>query len=152
LADEKGKLTDVDLRFITDSILSPVPVRVTYKRTLKFAKEDGLYTAEVLLEVDSREVTGTSKHEGSIDALCSAIDAAVGIKLPKLLEYHPTNIGKGHSATNETTMVLGENGRELTYEVNHPIFIGRARQQDTLEAAGRAYVDAINRYMSTQKM
>jgi 2-isopropylmalate synthase len=149
LADEKGRLNDLDLRVITDTIVSPVRSRIVYKKTIRFVKEDGKYSAEVLLEVDGREVRGSSKHEGSIDALCSAIDSAVGIKLPKLIEYHPVNIGKGHSAVNETTIVLGENGRELTYAVKEPIYIGRARHQDTIEAAGRAYVDAINRYMST---
>jgi len=151
VTDEKGKLNDVDLRFLADEIMRPVKKRIIVKK-VHYKKENGLYEGEVILEIDGREVTKEAKSsEGAFDALSSAIDSAMSCKIPTLVDYDPKNIGKDHSATAEVTIVLSDNGFKGDFGVNEPIYIGRERHKDTLEASVHAYVHAINRYLMEKK-
>lgn len=152
LTDElKHELNDLDLRVIADSILRPVKETIVYKR-MQLKKEDGVYTTEVEFEIDGEYITKKSSHKGAIDALFSAVDSSVKTKMPKLVIYEPRNIGKDHSATAEVTVVLSSNGFNGDYNLHEPLFIGRARHQDTLEASIKAYVNAINQYIANQQI
>jgi 2-isopropylmalate synthase len=151
LCDEKRKLDDIDLRWITDEKISPVEKRIVYK-SKKLRTENGYYVAEVTVEIDGEEVTKTAEHNnGAVDALFSATDAAIGVKVPRLVIYEPKNVGKGHEATAKVTIALSDNGFRNKYDLDEPVYIGRAVDKDTLDASLMAYVHAINRYFTEKK-
>lgn len=148
LTDEVGKLDDADLRYVTDELINPVIQNIVYKG-MQLKKENGIYTAQVYLVIDGKEtIEKADSNEGAVDALCMTVDSAVKKDIPTLVVYNPRNIGKDHSATAEVTIVLSKNGFNNNYHIKEPIFIGRARDKDTLEASVKSYVNAVNRYLS----
>jgi 2-isopropylmalate synthase len=150
LSDEKGKLNDIDLRWITDEKIDPVKQKIVYKGK-KLRTENGSYIAEITLEIDGKEIAQKAEHsDGAVNALFSAVDSAIGFKVPGLILYEPKNIDKGHEATAEVTIVLSDNGSKGC-GIDEPIYIGRARDKDTLEASVKSYVHAINRNLTAQK-
>jgi len=151
LSDEKGKLNDIDLRWVTEECINPIKSRIIYKNK-KIRTENGNYIAEITLNIDGEEITKTAEHNnGAVDALFSAIDSIIGIKVPGLVVYEPKNIGKGHEATAEVTIVLSDNGFKGKCDIYESIYIGRARHKDTLEASVKSYVHVINRYLTDKK-
>ncbi|GAG15008.1 unnamed protein product, partial [marine sediment metagenome] len=104
-------------------------------------------------EVDGKRITRKANHvDGPVDALCSAVDSALGFKVPKLIDYDPKKAGKrqSHAAVAEATIVLSENNDKKNYKIDQLKYIGRARSKDTLVASVKAYVHAINRYLMAE--
>ncbi len=85
----------------------------------------------------------SSTGTGPIDALCQAVDKAVGIK-PRLLLYSVDSLTEGKDARAEVTVSLAYMGRR---------FHGHHGSTDVVEASLRSYLDAVNRieiYRSTR--
>jgi 2-isopropylmalate synthase len=73
-----------------------------------------------------------------VDALCRAVDKAVGLK-PRLLVYSADTVTEGLDARAEVTISLSFLGK---------VFHGRFGSTDVIEASLRAYLDAVNRIES----
>jgi 2-isopropylmalate synthase len=78
--------------------------------------------------------------DGPVDAAYEAIREATG-QSPKLENYSIRALTGGKEALGEATVKISEKGR---------IYIGRGLSTDIIEASAKAYVDAINRMVSTQ--
>ncbi len=79
-------------------------------------------------------VVQSAHGSGPVDALCRAVDRAVGIT-PDLLLYSADSVGEGKDARAEVTVSLSYLGRR---------FHGHAGSADVVEASLRAYLDAVN--------
>jgi len=77
----------------------------------------------------------SSPGTGPVDALCRAVDKAVGLK-PRLLVYSADTVTEGLDARAEVTISLSFLGK---------VFHGRFGSTDVIEASLRAYLDAVNR-------
>jgi 2-isopropylmalate synthase len=77
-----------------------------------------------------QSATGT----GPVDALCRAVDRAVGIN-PRLILYSVDHLTEGKDARAEVTVSLAHLGRR---------FHGHSGSTDVVEASLRAYLDAVN--------
>jgi 2-isopropylmalate synthase len=77
----------------------------------------------------------SSPGTGPVDALCRAVDKAVGLK-PRLLVYSADTSTEGVDARAEVTVSLSFLGK---------VFHGRFGSTDVIEASLRAYLDAVNR-------
>lgn len=77
----------------------------------------------------------SSTGTGPVDALCRAVDKAVGFK-PRILMYSADTHTEGMDARAEVTVTLSFVGR---------VFHGRFGSTDVIEASLRAYLDAVNR-------
>jgi 2-isopropylmalate synthase len=77
----------------------------------------------------------SSPGSGPVDALCHAVDKAVGFK-PRLLLYSADTLTEGTEARAEVTLSLSFLGR---------VFHGHFGSTDVIEASLRAYLDAVNR-------
>jgi 2-isopropylmalate synthase len=77
----------------------------------------------------------SSPGTGPVDALCRAVDKAVGLK-PRLLVYSADTVTEGLDARAEVTVTLSFLGK---------VFHGRFGSTDVIEASLRAYLDAVNR-------
>ena len=76
----------------------------------------------------------SSHGSGPVDALCRAVDKAVGIK-PRLLMYSVDSLTEGKDARVVVTVSLGYMSRR---------FHGHSSSTDLIEASLRAYLDAVN--------
>jgi 2-isopropylmalate synthase len=77
-----------------------------------------------------QSATGT----GAVDALCRAVDRAVGLN-PRLLLYSVDHLTEGKDARAEVTVTLAYLGRR---------FHGHSGSTDVVEASLRAYLEAVN--------
>ncbi len=77
-----------------------------------------------------QSATGT----GPVDALCRAVDKAVGVN-PRLILYSVDHLTEGKDARAEVTVSLSYLGRR---------FHGHCGSTDVVEASLRAYLDAVN--------
>ncbi len=77
-----------------------------------------------------QSATGT----GPVDALCRAVDMAVGLN-PRLILYSVDHLTEGKDARAEVTVSLAYLGRR---------FHGHSGSTDVVEASLRAYLDAVN--------
>jgi 2-isopropylmalate synthase len=81
-----------------------------------------------------------STGDGPVDAIFNAIDRALGLST-RLLEYVVQAVTPGKQALGEVSVSVEIDGRK---------FVGRGASTDILEASGKAYVNAINRWKAYQ--
>jgi 2-isopropylmalate synthase len=94
-----------------------------------------LPVGSVELARGAERLAQSSPGTGPVDALCRAVDKAVGLK-PRLLVYSADTVTEGLDARAEVTISLSFLGR---------VFHGRFGSTDVIEASLRAYLDAVNR-------
>jgi 2-isopropylmalate synthase len=94
-----------------------------------------LPVGSVELKRGEERLVQSSPGTGPVDALCRAVDKAVGFK-PRLLVYSADTVTEGVDARAEVTVSLSFVGR---------VFHGRFGSTDVIEASLRAYLDAVNR-------
>ncbi len=161
LADEKGVLDNLDLRVIADSLIYDAVNEVEFvDHAINKVLYRAFYEAQVAMNIrgDRKVSNFTPESEywkgegpmGSINAVFSAIDSLVGLgeDKPKLVLYEPKNVGTTHKAVAETTIVLSPNGFSGEYGKDTPLWVGRARHEDTIRSGAIAYSQALSRYMA----
>jgi len=89
----------------------------------------------VELERSGKKLAQSAHGSGAIDALCRAVDRAVGLK-PQLVLYSVDSLTEGKDARAHVTVTLSHLGRR---------FHGHCGSTDVVEASLRAYLDAMNR-------
>lgn len=164
MTDEKGALDNLDLRVIGDDfIYTKVDSVVFVDHAVNKVLYRQLYEAQVAMEIDGKRVVSDFTPEsaywkdegpvGSINAVFSAIDSIVdlGADKPKIVLYEPKNVGPTHKAEAETTIVLSPNGYTGEYGKDIKIWVGRARNEDTIRSSALAYTKALSRYIQDSK-
>ena len=139
LADHKTVVDDRDLEAIVsnqlgqaeeswriESVNVSTGTGTTPMASIKLVGPDG--------EIHTAAETGT----GPVDAIYRTIRAITGVA-DALTEYSVKAITEGIDAQGEVTIRI---------EVDDTIYVGRASDQDILVASARAYVNAINRYLT----
>jgi 2-isopropylmalate synthase len=158
MADERKVLDDIDLRVIMN-IAYPKKERIEYigHSGLK-EMGDRERNGRVRLNIDGEDMTSKwVREEGEVDALCTAVDSLVpSQQIPVLVYYDVKNVGKRHSAKAEVTIVISHNGTvngewDRNVNLDKPVYVGRARDQDVPTASVKAYIKAVNRFLLTQK-
>jgi 2-isopropylmalate synthase len=158
MADERKVLDDIDLRIIINRAY-PEKERIEYlgHSGLKEMGERER-NGRVRLNVDGDAMTSKwVREEGEVDALCTAVDSLVPSgQIPVLVYYDVKNVGKRHSAKAEVTIVISHNGTvngewDRNVNIDKPIYVGRARDQDVPTASVKAYIKAVNHFLLTQK-
>jgi 2-isopropylmalate synthase len=88
----------------------------------------------VELETEQGHVVQSATGTGPVDALCRAVDRAVGLN-PRLILYSVDHLTEGKDARAEVTVSLAHLGRR---------FHGHSGSTDVVEASLRAYLEAVN--------
>jgi 2-isopropylmalate synthase len=88
----------------------------------------------VELSKGSSTLVQSSHGSGPVDALCRAVDKAIGIR-PRLVQYSVDLLSEGKDARTEVTVSLAFMGRS---------FHGHSGSTDVIEASLLAYLDAMN--------
>jgi 2-isopropylmalate synthase len=93
-----------------------------------------LPVGSVELKTGESQMVQTSTGTGPVDALCRAVDRAVGLN-PRLILYSVDHLTEGKDARAEITVSLAYMGRR---------FHGHSGSTDVVEASLRAYLEAVN--------
>ncbi len=138
LADKKKEITDNDLIVLAEEeeIRTGEPV-YTLEYFHIVSGSSTIPSATVRIKKGDRVYEDASRGDGPVDALYKAIDRITGIS-PVLKEYKITAITGGQDAQGEVTVSLEAEGMKVP---------GKGVSTDIIEASGKAYINAINRYL-----
>jgi 2-isopropylmalate synthase len=135
VADKKKEIFDDDLRIIVeDEIRTVEPLW----KLAGFKVSSGTSIkpkSEVVLIKKGRKISGVSSGDGPVDACFKAIDKITGLKA-KLDDFHLEAVTSGKDALGQVSLKL---------KINESILSGRGASTDIIEAAIKAYLDAVNK-------
>jgi len=135
VADKKKDIYDDDLRIIVeDEIRSMRPVW----KLVSFEITSGTKIkprAEVVLDKKGKTLTGQSGGDGPVDACFKALDKITNLKA-KLEDFRLEAVTSGKDALGQVSLKLNTRGSTVS---------GRGSSTDIVEAAVKAYIDAVNK-------
>ncbi len=136
LADKKHEIFDEDLQaLVAESNWAAEDEK--YKLiSLKVCSETGeTPEATVVVSMDEKEITATSKGSGPVDAAYKAIEQVVN-SATELQLYSVNNITSGTDSQGEVTVRLSKDGR---------IVNGLGADTDIVIASAKSYINALNK-------
>ncbi len=141
IADKKKEVFDEDVAAIINDEIRVVVEKIYELEYLHVVCGTGtLPTASVKIKTKDKTKQAAACGDGPVDAAYQAIREATG-QSPKLESYSIRAVTGGKEALGEATVKITENGRT---------YIGRGVSTDIIEASAKAYIDAINRMVSTK--
>ena len=144
LCDKKKEIMDDDVRMIvTDEKLNN---NKTYEITSVQiqACSEGVPSAVVKIKHDGVEKIDASIGDGAMDAIFKTIDRITGYQ-GTLIDYKVQAVSQGKDALAKVTC-------KVTFNDDNPPMIGHGLNLDTMIASARAYVGALNSYLSMKDM
>ncbi|MBI64215.1 MAG: 2-isopropylmalate synthase [Chloroflexi bacterium] len=141
LADNKRELTDLDLEALMSEQhrISDTQTKFEVKTVKVICGNSSDPNAEILLLCpDGREINANSGGTGPVDAVCKAIDQITKIDV-ELTEFSVSAVTEGIDSIGEVTIRIEKDGS---------IYSGRGSDTDIVVASAKAYVNAINRFIS----
>ncbi len=142
IADKKKEVFDEDIAAIINDEIRVVVEKIYELEYLHVVCGTGtLPTASVKIKTKDETRQAAACGDGPVDAAYQAIREATG-RSPVLESYSIRAVTGGKEALGEATVKITEN--DQTY-------IGRGISTDIIEASAKAYIDAINRMVSTTK-
>jgi len=141
LADRKKEIYDDDLRaLVTNEMTKGVQVYELVSLQLMDCS-NGVPSAAVKIRKDDNEIIEAGIGEGTIDAIFKTVDRISGYT-GQLLDYKVKSVSKGKDALASVTVKVSFNGE--------PAIIGHGLNIDTMLASARAYIGALNSYLSME--
>lgn len=142
LADKKKEITDIDLIVITEEELTTLKPFYSLEYFHIVSGSSTIPSATVRLKKEGKILEDASRGDGPVDALYKAIDRITGLK-PVLKDYKITAITGGKDAQGEVVVTLEINGIRTS---------GKGVSTDVIEASGKAYINALNYYLSKKSI
>jgi 2-isopropylmalate synthase len=141
LADKKKDVFDEDLVALVDDEVVRSNERIRFVSLQVIAGSKGPQRADLELEIDGRAEATTATGDGPVDATFKAIKALFphDARL-QLFQVHAVTAGTDAQA--EVTVRLEENGKTVN---------GQGADTDTLVAACRAYLHALNKLLTKRQ-
>ena len=141
LADKKKLVYDDDIIALVDDALAHGTDRIQVTHLRVVAGTDGPQQADLAVEVDGIERRASATGDGPVDAVFNAIHQAVPHEaILRLFQVHA--VTEGTDAQAQVSVRLEDDGRIAT---------GQAADTDTLVAAAKAYVGALNNLMARKE-
>jgi 2-isopropylmalate synthase len=137
LADKKHEIFDEDLQALV-SENQVIESEIIKLISLKVCSETGVKNhATVVLSINGKEKSITSKTSGSVDATFSAINQLLDMQV-NLQLYSVSNVTQGTDALGEVNVRLEHNGR---------IVNGQGVDTDIVIASAKSYINALNKVL-----
>jgi len=141
LADRKKDIYDDDIRaLVTNEMTKATQVFELLSLQLMDCSE-GVPSAAVRIKKGEEEILDASIGGGTIDAVFKAIDRITGYQ-GELEEYKVKSVSEGKDALANVTVKVSFNAE--------PAIIGHGLHLDTMLASARAYIGALNSYLSME--
>jgi 2-isopropylmalate synthase len=144
LADRKREVTDRDLEVLMDEEKRVATEPISYMLDhVQFSSGDhDIATATVRLIGPGREViTDASTGNGPVNAVCNAIDRAIGT-FTKLVDFNVQSVTEGIDSMGTVTIRIEKDGR---------VYTGRGASTDIIVASAKAYLSAVNRMLAADE-
>ncbi|MCH9050941.1 MAG: 2-isopropylmalate synthase [Proteobacteria bacterium] len=141
LADKKKEIFDEDIIALVDDEVVRVNDRIRMGSLKVVCGTEGPQTAELALDIDGEVRSTMAEGDGPVDATFAAIRQLFPHEA-KLALFQVHAVTKGTDAQAEVTVRLEENGRTVN---------GQGADTDTLVAAARAYVNALNKLLTQRE-
>ncbi len=144
LADKKKEIYDDDLRaLVTNEMTKATQIYELISLQLMDFSE-GTPSSVVKIRKDDQVLVEASIGEGTIDAIFKTIDRISGFN-GRLKDYKVKSVSQGKDALASVTVKVEFNDRE-------PAIIGHGLHIDTMLSSARAYIGALNSYLSMEGM
>ena len=143
LADKKKDVTDDDIRMlITDESLNQDK---TYELVgLQISDcTAGVPTAAVAIKFKDQIMKDAAIGDGTMDAIFKTIDRLTGYN-GELKDYKVTSVTEGKDALAKVTT-------RVSFDETSPAFVGHGLSIDTMLATAKAYLGALNSYLSQKE-
>lgn len=143
LADKKKDVTDDDVRMlITDESLNQDK---TYELVgLQISDcTAGVPTAAVAIKYKDQIIKDAAIGDGTMDAIFKTIDRITGYN-GELKDYKVTSVTEGKDALAKVTT-------RVSFDETSPAFVGHGLSIDTMLATAKAYLGALNSYLSQKE-
>ena len=139
LADKKKEVFDEDLSAIVEEELPAAHevYKLVYVHTA--SGSDTVPTATIRLSKEGKTLQDAACGDGPVDACYKTIDRLTGLS-PELVDYAIRSVTKGRDALGEVAVKLRLQGVEVA---------GRGTSTDIIEASAKAYVNALNKLVSS---
>ncbi len=144
LADKKKEITDDDIRVLITNEIASAPEIYKLKKLQINDCSEGVPSAAVTIEYDGKEITDAGIGDGTIDAIFKTIDRISGYQ-GTLNDYQVTAVSKGKDALAKVVV-------KVVFDKNKPAVIGHGLSIDTMIASAKAYVSALNSFISMKDM
>ncbi len=143
LADKKKEVTDKDIESVIAEEKRTVSEIYHIERLQVTCGDRGIPTAAVrLIGPGGQILEDAALGTGPVDAVYKAINRLVAVP-NKLTEFAVKSVTEGIDAIGEVLIRIESNG--VTYT-------GRGADTDIIAASAKAYMNALNRLIATQKM
>jgi len=145
LADKKKEIYDDDLRALVTSQMANIEKTWELVALQLMDSTGGVPSAAVTIrKSDGSEITDAGIGDGTIDAVFKTIDRITG-QHGQLMDYKVKSVSRGKDALANVTV-------QVAFNDNEPAVIGHGLSIDTMLASARAYLGALNSYLSMQGM
>ena len=144
LCDKKKEILDDDIRMImTDEKLNN---NKTYEIISVQISDcsNGVPSAVLTIKHEDKEITDAGIGDGAMDAIFKTIDRITGFN-GTLNDYKVKAVSEGKDALAKVTC-------KVTFNDDNPAMIGHGLSLDTMIASARAYIGALNSYLSMKDM
>lgn len=135
LADRKRTIYDEDIIALVDDEVATAENRLQLVALSTHTTLDGTAVADITMSIDGDERKTVVYGSGPVDAAFNGIKKLLGI-YPKLVIFQIHAVTQGTDAQAECTVRLEEDGLTVN---------GQGAHEDTISAAARAYVMAVNK-------
>lgn len=140
LADRKKEIIDDDLRILITSELANIPEIYKLKKLQINDCSEGVPSAAVTIEHEGKEIVDAGIGDGTIDAIFKTIDRISGYN-GTLNDYEVKAVSKGKDALAKVVV-------KVVFDKNKPAVIGHGLSIDTMLASAKAYIGALNSFIS----
>jgi 2-isopropylmalate synthase len=154
LADSKKEVTDADLVALADqqavaAKVDPAAARVALQGWSVTSSHGGSSTGNVTVAIEGEARSAEGTGNGPVDALFSAVDAAVEPVLgwhPTLTDYEIRAVSAGEDAQGQ---VLVKSRRSTDPDATHGTATGHGLSTNIIEASVEAYLAALEKLLGT---
>lgn len=144
LCDSKKQIFDDDIRAILNEETTHIPQIFSLELTQISANSSGKYCAALSIKRDGIEYSDCALGNGSVDSILKGIDRISGIR-GNLKDYRVEALSSGKDALAKVVV-------KVEFEEGKPAIIGHAIDIDTMTATAKAYVCALNSYLSMKDL
>lgn len=145
LADKKKDIYDDDLRALATSNMTSVAKTYEIVALQLMDSTGGVPSAAVTIKLpDGTEVTDAGIGDGTIDAIFKTIDRITGTH-GVLMDYKVKSVSQGKNALASVTV-------QVAFNQDEPAVIGHGLSIDTMFASAKAYLGALNSYLTMKGM
>ena len=142
LADKKKEITDRDIESLVAEEQRTVSEIYHLDRVQVTSGDRGVANAAVILTTPEGEsLAEAAIGTGPVDAVCKAIDRIVAVPC-QLTEFSVNSVTEGIDAIGEVL---------IRVEADEATYTGRGADTDILVASAKAYVNALNRLITSRK-